>query len=147
MTDLTHNPDHYPHNGGNADTDLLCRACEMGVPVKRAMPGPPECECREVPEHLWTTYGGYVDPVTQIEYNPECPERGEVSSPKRLADAEAAAEYWRAEAEEADARGRSWFYEDPATVNAERLKASLAADRARAWHRFAHTSHALEVGA
>ena len=42
MTDLTHNPDRYPHNGGNADTDLLCRACEMGVPVKRAMPGPPE---------------------------------------------------------------------------------------------------------
>lgn len=42
MTDLTHNPDHYPHNGGNADTDLLCRACEMGVPMKRAMPGPPE---------------------------------------------------------------------------------------------------------
>ena len=41
--------------------------------MTRPMPGPPECECPEAPEHLWTTYGGVVDPVTQIEHNPECP--------------------------------------------------------------------------
>ena len=54
----------------------------------RAMPGPPECECREVPEHLWTTYAGAVDPTTRFEDNPECPEHGDVSSPKHRPDAE-----------------------------------------------------------
>ena len=138
MTTLTHNPDRYPHNGGNADTDLLCRACEMGVPMKRAMPGPPEWWDID-----WNPHWGLV----WIKNGDECDQtfRHEDIDAKRLTDAEAAAEYWRAEAEEADARGRSWFYEDPAIVNAERLKASLAADRARAWHRFAHAPHALEV--
>ena len=64
--------------------------------MTRPMPGPPECECREVPAHLWTTYAGAVDPNTLFEYTPECPLHGEVSSPKRLKDAECAAEYWRA---------------------------------------------------
>ena len=143
MTDLTHNPDHYPHNGGNADLDLLCRACEMGVPVKRAMPGPPECECREVPEHLWMTYGGYVDPVTQIEYNPECPEHGEVSSPKRLADAEAAAEYWRAEA---NAIGSDAVATHTRSAAVRRVASDWDA-QAATWHRLATLPHALEVDA
>lgn len=25
-----HDPDRYPHNGGNADLDLLCQACING---------------------------------------------------------------------------------------------------------------------
>lgn len=72
--------------------------------MTRPMPGPPECECREVPEQFWTTHYGAVDPVTRFEYNPECPLHGEVSSSKHLSDAECAAEYWRARAD-------SWAYE------------------------------------
>lgn len=34
---------------------------------------PPECECPEVPERLWTTHYGAVDPGSMIEHNPECP--------------------------------------------------------------------------
>ena len=144
MTDLTHNPDHYPHKAhGNADLDLLCQACEAGAPRKRAMPGPPE----PVPHDFDTLPHKLTE--DPWDYCPGCAaqNRMRLVDPKRLADAEAAAEYWRAEAEEADARGRSWFYEDPATVNAERLKASLAADRARTWHRLATLPHALEVEA
>lgn len=142
MTDPTHNPDHYPHKaGGNADTDLLCRACEMGVPVKRAMPGPPECECA-------TSKTGLTVYTLKCQlHSPFGAARLALRPPKRITDAEVAAEYWRAKAEEADARGRSWFYGNPATVNAERVKASLAADRARTWHRLATLPHALEVEA
>ena len=103
--------------------------------MTRPMPGPPEHDRYARPHRTFAE-----------DYCYACWAPGWVP-PKRLADAEAAAEYWRAEAEEADARGRSWFYEDPATVNAERVKASLAANRARTWHRFATLPHALEVEA
>ena len=86
MTDLTHNPDRYPHNSGNADIDLLCRACEMGVPVKRAMPGPPEHDRYARPHRTFAE-----------DYCYACWAPGWVP-PKHLTDAEAAAEYWRAEA-------------------------------------------------
>ena len=102
--------------------------------MTRPMPGPPECECREVPAHLWTTYAGAVDPNTLFEYTPECPLHGEVSSPKRLTDAECAAEYWRAASDFRD-----------------RLRHGLAGDdlnpewgRRLIWHRFAACPHALE---
>lgn len=102
--------------------------------MTRPMPGPPECECREVPAHLWTTYAGAVDPNTLFEYTPECPLHGEVSSPKRLTDAECAAEYWRAASDFRD-----------------RLRHGLAGDdlnpewgRRLIWHRFATRPHALE---
>ena len=104
--------------------------------MTRPMPGPPERT-----SHDRHSAAGFI--------RSDCPwcSSFRPDESKRLTDAECAAEYWRAEAEEADARGRSWFYEDPATVNAERVKASLAANRARTWHRFARTPHALEVEA
>lgn len=37
------------------------------------------CHCAPVPEHLWTTHYGAVDPATTHEYNPLCPEHGEYS--------------------------------------------------------------------
>ena len=102
--------------------------------MTRPMPGPPECECPEVPKQFWTTYAGAVDPNTMFEYTPECPLHGEVSSPKRLTDAECAAEYWRAASDFRD-----------------RLRHGLAGDdlnpewgRRLIWHRFATRPHALE---
>ena len=113
--------------------------------MTRPMPEPLECTCLSRGNFCWTcvdTIGWDLE-----EECPSCPVHAgpTYSEAKRLTDAECAAEFWRAEAEEADARGRSWFYEDPATVNAERVKASLAANRARTWHRFATLPHALEV--
>ena len=116
--------------------------------MTRPMPGPPEdCYCRDGNatcddcETYGYRYSWGLCPGCHLHNGRD------LGAHKRLKDAECAAEYWRAEAEEADARGRSWFYEDPATVNAERVKASLAANRARTWHRFARTPHALEVEA
>jgi hypothetical protein len=37
------------------------------------------CECSPVPEYLWTTHYGAVDPVTTIEYEPSCPVHGRMS--------------------------------------------------------------------
>ena len=135
MTDLTHNPDHYPHNGGNADTDLLCRACEMGVPVKRAMPGPPEdCYCRfgnatcQECETRGYPYSWGLCPGCDLHNG-----RSE-SHYKRLTDAEAAAEYWRACTTQA-----------LIPYNAPWRSRQTEGQRALTWHRFAHTSHALEV--
>lgn len=135
MTDLTHNPDHYPHNGGNADTDLLCRACEMGVPVKRAMPGPPEKE-----PHDSGAFPHDRD-ASALDYCPGCAHenRLRLAEPKRLTAAEAAAEYWRAVTAERD--------------HAIAIDYGVAPDHdmpvlvADTWHRFASLPHALEVGA
>ena len=117
--------------------------------MTRPMPGPPECECREVPAHLWTTYAGAVDPNTRFEYTPECPLHGEVSSPKRLTDAECAAEYWRALRDDEwedydmldgygppniDPWGKEWW-----------ARSGIAnEDRLSTWRRFATRPHALE---
>ena len=99
--------------------------------MTRPMPGPPECECPEVPKQFWTTYAGAVDPNTMFEYTPECPLHGEVSSPKRLTDAECAAEYWREVAH---------LYGSP-PHSSEMLRAR---ETKRIWARFATRPHALE---
>ena len=103
--------------------------------MTRPMPGPPECECREVPAHLWTTYAGAVDPTTLFEYTPECPLHGEVSSPKRLTDAECAAEFWRAMNET-----------NSAALNhcPDCLGCQAIVNEELTWHRFATRPHALE---
>ena len=145
MTTLTHNPDRYPHNGGNADTDLLCRACEMGVPMKRAMPGPPEWWDID-----WNPHWGLV----WIKNGDECDQtfRHEDIDAKRLTAAEAAAEYWRALRDDEwedydmldgygppniDPWGKEWWARD-GLANEARLAT---------WHRFATLPHALEVEA
>lgn len=38
---------------------------------------PRPCHCHPVPEHLWTTHYGAVDPATTHEFNPLCPEHGD----------------------------------------------------------------------
>lgn len=74
--------------------------------------------------------------------------RGRASAPdshrKRLTYEGCYAHYWQAAESEADAAGRSWFYDDPATVNAARMRASRARVEAATWHRFATHPHALE---
>lgn len=32
------------------------------------------CECWVVPEHLWTTHYGAVEPGSAVEHNPDCPQ-------------------------------------------------------------------------
>ena len=118
--------------------------------MTRPMPGPPECECREVPAHLWTTYAGAVDPNTLFEYTPECPLHGEVSSPKRLTDAECAAHRWQA----ASTLGLALYApaevlgvdipEDGNMYSWERPDAEPLNRAYDAWHRFAACPHALE---
>lgn len=51
---------------------------------------PPECECPEAPEHLWTTHYGAVDPGSMIEHNPECPVHRVDPQDSRLPDLDAA---------------------------------------------------------
>ena len=147
MTDLTHNPDHYPHNDGNADTDLLCRACEMGMPVKRAMPGPPEWWDID-----WNPHWGLV----WIKNGDECDQtfRHEDIDAKRLTDAEAAAEYWRAICDTEEAMDRQEVMDFIVKRRPERKdNGAIAAQirgkarEARTWHRFATLPHALEVEA
>ena len=108
--------------------------------MTRPMPGPPECECREVPAHLWTTYAGAVDPNTLFEYTPECPLHGEVSSPKRLTDAECEREW---EAFEQDASTALLLHAlGDKRVPAWRFKRFNHG--ANTWRRFATRPHALE---
>lgn len=133
MTDLTHNPDHYPHNGGNADTDLLCRACELGVPVKRAMPGPPEHRPNAHP------HGDGSDGWCPICHHLHA--RRPVGS-NRLTAAEAAAEYWRAEADEA-VHLYTWCDSSFRDEEADDAYAHIRAT----WRRFKDIPHALEVEA
>ena len=141
MTDLTHNPDRYPHNGGNADTDLLCRACELGVPVKRAMPGPPECECA-------TSKTGLTVYTLKCQlHSPFGAARLALRPPKRITDAEAAAEYWRAATASERVRAVCAITRDPGeciTTNVDFLRVSR---EQVTWHRFAALPHALEVEA
>ena len=139
MTDLTHNPDHYPHNGGNADTDLLCRACELGVPVKRAMPGPPET-MPPVHDLSRPPVGpdGQFDWDTWRRWKEQDEREWRAIQAKRLTVAECAAEYWRAEADALRSHPavESWSARPIDTICREHV-----------WHRFATTPHALEVEA
>lgn len=136
MTDLTHNPDHYPHNGGNADTDLLCRACEMGVPVKRAMPGPPDWWDID-----WNPHWGLV----WIKNGDECDQtfRHEDIDAKRLTDAECEAEWGHAE--ESASTCHLLAALGVKRMTAWQLERQINA--AATWHRFATLPHALEVEA
>lgn len=34
------------------------------------------CECWVTPEHMWTTHYGAVEPGSQVEFNPNCPQHG-----------------------------------------------------------------------
>lgn len=144
MTTLTHNPDHYPHNGGNADTDLLCRACEMGVPVKRAMPGPPEHRPNAHP------HGDGSDGWCPICHHLHA-RRPDGSN--RLTDAECAAHRWKA----ASTLGLALYAPahvlginiptDGCMYSWERPDAEPLTREYDTWHRFATTPHALEVEA
>ena len=90
--------------------------------MTRPMPGPPEKYQLLGPTIVvWEGGAGYY-------YHPS------LTDAKRLTDAECAAEYWRAEA--------ALLYFDP---DAEHAKWSESVTRQDAWHRFAHTPHALEV--
>ena len=133
MTDLTHNPDRYPHNGGNADTDLLCRACEMGVPVKRAMPGPPEHRPNAHP------HGDGSDGWCPICHHLHA-RRPDGSN--RLTDAEVAAHYWQAEADET-VHNYTWHDSEFRDEEADDAYAHIRST----WRRFKDTPHALEVEA
>lgn len=137
MTDLTHNPDRYPHNGGNADTDLLCRACEMGVPVKRAMPGPPEHRPNAHP------HGDGSDGWCPICHHLHA--RRPVGS-NRLTDAECWAECHHADAAWAKASVQVLMGYRPMT---DELEAGLHRQlhETGIWYRFAALPHALEVEA
>ena len=108
--------------------------------MKRPMPGPPAYG-------HYPNYYPHEHPDDALGLCPGCDiddQAERAAPPKRLTGIGCAAEYWSAMHEHADAVGRSWFYEDPATVNAERIKATRAGDRARTWHRFATRPHALE---
>ena len=107
--------------------------------MTRPMPGPPECECREVPAHLWTTYAGAVDPNTRFEYTPECPLHGEVSSPKRLTDAECYDE-WGA-FEQVESYGLLCIEMGDKRMAFSRFERE--ANESETWHRFATHPHAL----
>ena len=144
MTTLTHNPDRYPHNGGNADLDLLCRACEMGVPRKRAMPGPPEHRPNAHPP------GDGSDGWCPICHHLHA--RRPVGS-NRLTAAEAAAEFWSALC---SAQFIEWapprelgihVPADGQMYEVKRPDPEPAYKIAETWHRFAALPHALEVDA
>ena len=105
--------------------------------MTRPMPGPPECECPEVPKQFWTTYAGAVDPNTMFEYTPECPLHGEVSSPKRLKDAECAAHYWQAFCYRARALAE--------IINLPPHEARRIVKESDAWHRFDTHRHKEEA--
>lgn len=38
-----------------------------------------ECQCYWVDPSLWTTHYGAVEPGSQIEWNPDCPQHGDLS--------------------------------------------------------------------
>lgn len=51
------------------------------------------CECWVTPEHMWTTHYGAVEPGSQLEFNPDCPEHGDsTTSPERLREAKTTTE-------------------------------------------------------
>ena len=54
------------------------------------------CKCWVTPEHMWTTHYGAVEPGSQLEYNPECPEHG-VANPDPDAALRAGLAEWGAE--------------------------------------------------
>ena len=107
--------------------------------MTRPMPEPPECTCMSRGNFCWTC-------VDTIGYDPEeecpsCPVHAvptkrlttyrKCSEPKRLTDAECAAEYWRAEA----------AYWTAQTMERSPHHAAFEAD---VFERFAAHPHALE---
>ena len=96
--------------------------------MTRPMPGPPECECAT------SKTGLTVYTLRCQRHSPFSAAHLALHPPKRLTDAECAAEYWRAASDFRD-----------------RLRHGLAGDdlnpewgRRLIWHRFAACPHALE---
>ena len=120
--------------------------------MTRPMPGPPECTCMSRGNFCWTC-------VDTIGYDPEeecpsCPVHAvptkrlttyrKCSEPKRLKDAECAAEFWRAATVSERARAAQAITRDPGDYLSV-AKGFLAASREQiTWHRFATRPHALE---
>ena len=42
------------------------------------------CECFVVPEAMWTTHYGAVEPGSQVEWNPDCPKHGDADTPAEV---------------------------------------------------------------
>lgn len=43
-----------------------------------------ECTCTQTPPEQWTTHYGAVDPASQLEWDPDCPEHGETAAADRV---------------------------------------------------------------
>ena len=108
--------------------------------MTRPMPGPPEdCYCRDGNatcddcETYGYRYSWGLCPGCHLHNGRD------LGAHKRLKDAECAAEYWRAEADEM-VHSYTWYDSEFRDEEADDAYAHIRST----WHRFARTPHALE---
>ena len=108
--------------------------------MTRPMPGPPE----PVPHEFNTLPHKLTDDPWPYCSGCAAENRIHLADPKRLTDAECAAEFWRAATVSERARAAQAITRDPGDYLSV-AKGFLAASREQiTWHRFATRPHALE---